>query len=134
MHCRCRNLARKELSGVHRRRIPKGELIGVVQSMQFLTSISWKVMDVNVNGVLYTAQAAGRHMGKFGSPGSIILIASISGNGANKVHCSSDEYTCMRSLTNCTGSSLGRIQYKQISCSSNGTKHGMRTWSKRYQS
>ena len=42
-------------------------------------------MDVNVNGVLYTAQAAGRHMSKFGTPGSIILIASMSGSITNKV-------------------------------------------------
>ena len=44
-----------------------------------------KVMNVNVNGVLYTAQAAGRQMVRFGSPGSIILIASMSGSITNKV-------------------------------------------------
>lgn len=42
-------------------------------------------MSVNVNGVLYTAQAAGRQMVKFGTPGSIILIASMSGSITNKV-------------------------------------------------
>ena len=41
-------------------------------------------MDVNVNGVLYTAQAAGRQMRRFGSGGSIILIASMSGSIANQ--------------------------------------------------
>ncbi|KLO18552.1 NAD-binding protein [Schizopora paradoxa] len=45
-----------------------------------------KVMSVNVNGVLYTAQAAGRQMVKFGTPGSIILIASMSGTITNKDH------------------------------------------------
>ncbi|EJC99852.1 NAD-binding protein [Fomitiporia mediterranea MF3/22] len=35
-----------------------------------------KLMDVNVNGAFYTAQAAGRQMVKFGNPGSIIVIAS----------------------------------------------------------
>lgn len=44
-----------------------------------------KVMSVNVNGVLHTAQAAGRQMAKFGTPGSIILIASMSGSITNKV-------------------------------------------------
>lgn len=31
-------------------------------------------MNVNVNGVLYTAQAAGRQMSRFGNGGSIILV------------------------------------------------------------
>jgi len=42
-----------------------------------------KVMSVNTNGVLYTAQAAGRQMARFGLPGSIILIASMSGTVTN---------------------------------------------------
>jgi len=42
-----------------------------------------KLMDVNVNGVLFTAQAAGRQMAKFNMPGSIILIASMSGSITN---------------------------------------------------
>ena len=40
---------------------------------------------MNVNGVLYTAQAAGQQMDRFGNGGSIIMIASISGHGANQV-------------------------------------------------
>ncbi|THH33990.1 hypothetical protein EUX98_g311 [Antrodiella citrinella] len=44
------------------------------------------VMDVNVNGVLFTAQAAGRQMDRFGNGGSIILIASMSGTITNKDH------------------------------------------------
>ena len=42
-------------------------------------------MGVNTNGVLYTAQAAGRQMARFGNRGSIILIASMSGTITNKV-------------------------------------------------
>ncbi|KZT65885.1 sorbose reductase sou1 [Daedalea quercina L-15889] len=42
-----------------------------------------EVMDVNVNGVPYTAQAAGRQMARFGNGGSIILIASMSGSITN---------------------------------------------------
>ena len=40
---------------------------------------------MNVNGVLFTAQAAGRQMARFGNGGSIILIASMSGSITNKV-------------------------------------------------
>lgn len=42
-------------------------------------------MSVNVNGVMYTAQAAARQMKRLGIPGSIILTASMSGSIANKV-------------------------------------------------
>ncbi|KAL0577300.1 hypothetical protein V5O48_004693 [Marasmius crinis-equi] len=42
-----------------------------------------KVIDVNVNGVLFTAQAAGRHMERLGIPGSIIMTASMSGSTTN---------------------------------------------------
>jgi len=45
-----------------------------------------EVMDVNVNGVLYTAQAAGLQMARFNIPGSIILIASMSGSLSNMNH------------------------------------------------
>ncbi|RPD53474.1 sorbose reductase sou1 [Lentinus tigrinus ALCF2SS1-7] len=45
-----------------------------------------EVIAVNVNGVLYTAQAAGQQMDRFGNGGSIIMIASMSGHGANKGH------------------------------------------------
>jgi len=44
------------------------------------------VMDVNTNGVLFTAQAAGRQMVKYNCSGSIILIASMSGSITNKDH------------------------------------------------
>jgi len=42
------------------------------------------VLDVNTNGVLFTAQAAGRQMARFGNGGSIILIASMSGSITNR--------------------------------------------------
>ncbi|KAF9448353.1 NAD(P)-binding protein [Macrolepiota fuliginosa MF-IS2] len=44
------------------------------------------VMNVNVNGVLFTAQTAGRQMARFGNGGSIILIASMSGTITNRDH------------------------------------------------
>ncbi|KAJ7634497.1 sorbose reductase sou1, partial [Roridomyces roridus] len=42
-----------------------------------------RVMDINVSGVLFTAQAAGRQMEKLGIPGSIIMTASMSGTITN---------------------------------------------------
>ncbi|KAF9036715.1 hypothetical protein BJ165DRAFT_1354220 [Panaeolus papilionaceus] len=51
------------------------------------------VIDVNVNGVLYTAQAAGQQMRRFGNGGSIILIASMSGSITNKDHAASSYNT-----------------------------------------
>ena len=53
-----------------------------------------KVMDINVNGVLFTAQAAGRQMVRFGRGGSIVLVASIAGSIALQV--------CPRSLSKMT--------------------------------
>ncbi|KAG9318402.1 hypothetical protein JVU11DRAFT_493 [Chiua virens] len=44
------------------------------------------VIEVNTTGVLFTAQAAGRQMARFGHGGSIILIASMSGSITNKDH------------------------------------------------
>ena len=46
-----------------------------------------EVLDVNTNGVFYTAQAAGQQMRRFGNGGSIILIASMSGSITNRVRC-----------------------------------------------
>ena len=43
-------------------------------------------MNVNVNGVLYSAQAAGRQMERLGSPGSIVMIGSMSGSITNRVY------------------------------------------------
>ncbi|TBU47939.1 NAD(P)-binding protein [Dichomitus squalens] len=45
-----------------------------------------EVHDVNINGVLFTAQAAGQQMERFGKGGSIIMMASICGHGGNKGH------------------------------------------------
>jgi NAD(P)-dependent dehydrogenase (short-subunit alcohol dehydrogenase family) len=43
-----------------------------------------KLLEINVCGVLYTAQAAGRQMVKFNIPGSIIMVGSMSGSITNK--------------------------------------------------
>ena len=44
-----------------------------------------QTFDVNVNGALFTAQAAGRQMERFGNGGSIILMASVAGHVAIQV-------------------------------------------------
>ncbi|KAI6022028.1 hypothetical protein EDC04DRAFT_2901031 [Pisolithus marmoratus] len=41
-----------------------------------------EVIDVNTSGVLFTAQAGGRQMARFGRGGSIIMVASIAGSVA----------------------------------------------------
>ncbi|KAI6022027.1 hypothetical protein EDC04DRAFT_2937481 [Pisolithus marmoratus] len=41
-----------------------------------------EVIDVNTNGVFFTAQAAGRQMARFGLGGSIIMVASMLGSVA----------------------------------------------------
>ena len=55
------------------------------ECLEYPASDFSRVMNVNVNGVLYTAQAASRQMVKRSTPGSIILIASMSGSITNKV-------------------------------------------------
>ena len=42
----------------------------------------YEVVDVNLKGVLFTAQAAGRQMARFDNGGSIIMVASICGSVA----------------------------------------------------
>ncbi|KAF8504048.1 hypothetical protein BU17DRAFT_58336 [Hysterangium stoloniferum] len=55
-------------------------------SLEYEAEDFQKVMSVNTNGVLYTAQAVGRQMERFNMPGSIILIASMSGSITNRDH------------------------------------------------
>lgn len=61
---------------------------GVIQAAECLDYSAKEfqaLMDVNVNGVLFTAQAAGRQMVKLDNPGSIVLIASLYGSLAPRV-------------------------------------------------
>ncbi|KAG6831483.1 hypothetical protein H0H87_005050 [Tephrocybe sp. NHM501043] len=50
------------------------------ESLNVPHDIYQEVIDVNMSGVLYTAQAAGQQMLRFGNSGSIILISSIAGH------------------------------------------------------
>lgn len=59
------------------------------------------VMDVNTNGVLFSAQAAGRQMRRFKTPGSIVMIASMSGTLQNRVRSLRSTLPHPSSLTDC---------------------------------
>lgn len=87
-----------------------------------------QVIDINVNGVLYTAQAAGRQMERFGNGGSIVLIASMSGSITNKVRLFAD-YKLSRWLNIFLGAFLGFLQYLEIGGPPDGAKHGLRACS-----
>lgn len=54
-----------------------------IDCLEYPADVFENTIDVNVCGVLYTAQAAGREMERFGNGGSIILIASMSGSITN---------------------------------------------------
>ena len=53
------------------------------------------MFEVNVTGVLMTAQAVAKEMIRFGNGGSIVLIASMSGTIANRVYISLSLYKAM---------------------------------------
>ncbi|KAG5728086.1 Sorbose reductase SOU1 [Termitomyces sp. T112] len=50
------------------------------KAVEFLEGPYQEVIDTNLNGSLWTAQAAGQQMLRFGNPGSIIFISSIAGH------------------------------------------------------
>ncbi|KAM5541898.1 hypothetical protein V8D89_004627 [Ganoderma adspersum] len=80
-----------------------------------------KVMGVNAGGALFTAQAAGRQMIRFGNGGSIILIASICGSVAMEPHFHDVAYHSSKSailqMTRSMACELGshRIRVNSIS-------------------
>lgn len=81
-------------------------------------------MDVNVNGVLYTAQAAGRQMERLGLAGSIIMIGSMSGSITNQVY--NAYYYCIELQTFLwVGNALDGLQHQQSCSNSNGTLYGL---------
>ena len=70
-----------------------------------------QVLEVNATGVLFTAQAAGRQMARFGRGGSIILIASVSGSITNRV---SRERKIASVTDNGAGSRVCAVQHVQV--------------------
>ncbi|KAI3608831.1 sorbose reductase sou1 [Moniliophthora roreri] len=61
-----------------------GVLKGDMDCLEYPEELFKEVIDINVNGCMFTAQAAGRQMKRFGNKGSIILIASMSGSITNR--------------------------------------------------
>ncbi|KAI6022024.1 hypothetical protein EDC04DRAFT_2869796 [Pisolithus marmoratus] len=63
---------------------------GIVKSdigcLEYPAETFKEVIDVNTNGVFFTAQAAGRQMARFDRGGSIIMIASAAGSVASQGH------------------------------------------------
>lgn len=57
----------------------------VLCRLTYWITLGLQVLEVNTTGVLFTAQAAGRQMARFGNGGSIILVASMSGSITNRV-------------------------------------------------
>ncbi|KAG5354151.1 hypothetical protein C0989_003664 [Termitomyces sp. Mn162] len=79
------------------------------------------VFGVNVDGVLWTAQAAGRQMRRFGNGGSIVLVASMSGSITNRVRLS----LCVWLELRMVGSCVGVVQLEQVCRSSDGAEYGL---------
>ena len=55
-----------------------------VPALDYTAEDARAMVDVNIVGTMMTAQAAARQMIKYGNPGSIALIASMSGSVANR--------------------------------------------------
>ncbi|KAI0506953.1 hypothetical protein F5B22DRAFT_430501 [Xylaria bambusicola] len=53
-------------------------------ALEYTAADADRMLGVNVTGVLMTAQAVARQMTRFGSSGSLVLIASMSGTVANR--------------------------------------------------
>ena len=54
-------------------------------ALEYTAEDANRMFEVNITGVMMTAQAAAKQMIKFGKGGSIVLIASMSGHIANRV-------------------------------------------------
>ncbi|OSD02538.1 NAD(P)-binding protein [Trametes coccinea BRFM310] len=63
-----------------------GILGDAVDCLQYPAQKFQEALDTDVKGVLFTAQAAGQQMRRFGNGGSIILMASIAARNAFKGH------------------------------------------------
>jgi NAD(P)-dependent dehydrogenase (short-subunit alcohol dehydrogenase family) len=54
-------------------------------ALEYTAEDANRMFEVNITGVMMTAQAAAKQMIRFGNGGSIVLIASMSGTIANRV-------------------------------------------------
>jgi NAD(P)-dependent dehydrogenase (short-subunit alcohol dehydrogenase family) len=67
-----------------------------------------RMFEINITGVFMTAQAVARQMVKRGTPGSLVLIASMSGTVANKV--GNPPSLVFESTDDAKGTDLSRLQ------------------------
>lgn len=66
-------------------------------ALEYTAEDANRMFEVNVTGVFMTAQAVAKQMIRFGNGGSIVLIASMSGTIANRVHLPNPKFTCRTS-------------------------------------
>jgi NADP-dependent 3-hydroxy acid dehydrogenase YdfG len=59
-------------------------------ALEYTAEDANRMFEINITGVFMSAQAVARQMVKLGQPGSIVLIASMSGTVANRVSSVSD--------------------------------------------
>jgi NAD(P)-dependent dehydrogenase (short-subunit alcohol dehydrogenase family) len=57
-------------------------------ALEYTAEDANRMFEINITGVMMTAQAAAKQMIKFGKGGSIVMIASMSGHIANRVRLS----------------------------------------------
>jgi NAD(P)-dependent dehydrogenase (short-subunit alcohol dehydrogenase family) len=79
-------------------------------ALEYTAEDANRMFEVNITGVMMTAQAAAKQMIKFGKGGSIVLIASMSGHIANRVGLPNFNTFRVYLLTGITGPHLLGIQ------------------------
>jgi NAD(P)-dependent dehydrogenase (short-subunit alcohol dehydrogenase family) len=79
-------------------------------ALEYTAEDANRMFEVNITGVMMTAQAAAKQMIKFGNGGSIVLIASMSGHIANRVPLSSSKQSHTLLLTDMIGPHLLGVQ------------------------
>jgi NAD(P)-dependent dehydrogenase (short-subunit alcohol dehydrogenase family) len=90
-----------------------------VPALDYEASDFERMLRVNVVGAFISVKRAARILKDKGTGGSIVLIASMSGQVANRVRPSTSTPKRPVELTTVSGSHLHRIQRQQIGCSPN---------------
>jgi NAD(P)-dependent dehydrogenase (short-subunit alcohol dehydrogenase family) len=75
---------------------------GVGPTVDFSIDAVRKIVDINLVGTFICAQAAARELVKRNVTGSMVLVASMSAHGSNKVcnaHCGSPKYLSQLTYT-----------------------------------
>jgi NAD(P)-dependent dehydrogenase (short-subunit alcohol dehydrogenase family) len=90
-------------------------------ALEYTAEDANRMFEVNITGVMMTAQAAAKQMIKFGSGGSIVLIASMSGTVANRVRLPRLVTMSCANQVNRVSSARHTTRRKPVSCSSRAT-------------